>query len=172
MKKDIFNSAFWKSRLDGATELRESVFQTSQQNWDAVWQDHRRIIGENLPAFFDKPVLDAGCGYGRLSELFLSDAYIGVDQSPDLITKALECFPGKYFAVADLRELPYRDSYFSWAICISIQIMVIENAGYLEWEKIQNELLRVTTDGILCLEYGEGDTNTTSSTYSIVRKNK
>ena len=61
------------------------------------------------------PILDAGCGTGRmighlheLGHLHLA----GVDLSPGMIAQATSAYPEASFAVAELAELPYPDHHF------------------------------------------------------------
>ena len=97
-------------------------------------------------------MLDAACGYGRLSPIF--EKYIGVDFSPDFINIARKSFPKKEFLVANIKELPFEDNKFDWSICSSLKTMIEENSGEEEWNKMKKELLRVSKK-ILILEYTE-----------------
>lgn len=174
--KNVNDPSFWKDRIDEAIKngnLRYSVFKAPQEIWNQILQDHVNIIYNLVDP--SSNILDAGCGYGRLVDILQNNytgKYVGVDQSPDFINLAKEIHPEKEFYCLDLKKLPFEDNSFDISICTSLMIMVVQNLGWFEWEKIQNELLRVCKIGILCLEYGCTDTNTSSDTYYIIRKNK
>lgn len=175
--KNIYDNIFWKKRIEDAVKnnnLRYSVFKAPQNIWIDILNDHVNIIYNIIDR--ESNILDAGCGYGRLVDLldkkYYNGKYVGVDQSPDFIEIAKELYPDKEFYCLDLKKLPFEDNTFDISICCSLMIMIVQNLGWFEWEKIQNELLRVSKNGILCLEYGCSDTNTSSDTYYLIRKNK
>jgi ubiquinone/menaquinone biosynthesis C-methylase UbiE len=62
--------------------------------------------------------------------------------------------PNKNFVKADIKNLPFKDNEFDWAICSSIKQMIISNCGEKEWYAMQKELHRVCKK-ILILEYSE-----------------
>ena len=168
MSKPVDTVQFWKERLQDALlsgNIRHAVYKAPEKEWREICQHHKDILDSEL--LVDDHVLDAGCGYGRLLDLAHIDKkkYVGVDLSPDLIACAQQKYPGYYFMRGNLEQLPFEDNAFDIAVCISVMIMVVENIGWSAWERIQNELLRVTRRGIICLEYGTGDTLTESSTY-------
>lgn len=148
MGKPIFELDFWKERIIGSKKSRDfhSVYLTQDEQWKKIGSVHKDITDKEVKG----NVLDAGCGYGRLSEWF-SD-YIGVDFSPDFISWAKEKYPNKDFIVADLRKLPFEDNSFDWVVCNSIRQMVQANMGNEEWMKMEKELLRVGKK-VLILEY-------------------
>lgn len=150
MNKPINDLKFWKDRIDKAERPYFSVYRTSEGHWKEIWEEHKKIISNNIKP--DEFVLDAGCGYGRMSELFSKENYVGTDFSPDFILKAKELYPDKEFKQADLKALPFEDGYFDWAICVSIKRMVIDNLGEDEWNLMLKELKRVSNK-VLVLEY-------------------
>ena len=172
--KPVDDPSFWKERLDQAKltgDIRHSVFRAPENEWQKVCQDHVNIL--NRLILSDWSILDAGCGYGRGVDLMpptFRGRYVGVDQSQDFITIAGMKYPDEEFYCENLTNLPFDDDEFDLSICTSVMIMVVQNLGWFEWEKIQNELLRVSKRGILCLEYGVTDTNTASSTYYRIEK--
>ena len=175
--KAVDTKEFWKDRLDTAVEngnIRHSVFRAPEHMWQDLNKDHLKILNHTIEPT-DK-VLDAGCGYGRASQFIpvkteVGGKYVGVDQSSDFINLA-KAYDHKNheFYCEDLKCLPFDHEEFDWCVCISVMIMVVQNLGWSQWEKIQNELLRVSKRGIICLEYGLADTDTTSDTYYIIRK--
>ena len=66
------------------------------------------------------PVLDAGCGAGRMSGLLsrLGVDVSGIDVSAGMVDVARRTYPGLRFEVAELRNLPYPDMHlggvFAW----------------------------------------------------------
>ena len=81
----VDNTEFWKNRIAGAPQDENfygSVFNTSQDVWINILNEHMKIINELIDTKKDM-VLDAGCGYGRMAPYF--DNYVGLDFSPDFI---------------------------------------------------------------------------------------
>jgi SAM-dependent methyltransferase len=148
MSEPIDTIDFWRSRIERAKRgnMNYSVYLANRQLWEKIEALHASVLKNTVYG----RVLDAGCGYGRISGLI--DDYTGVDFSPDFIEWAKELNPGKTFIQADLKNLPFKDQEFDWAVCSSIKQMVIGNLGEAEWEKIRKELLRVAKK-ILILEY-------------------
>ena len=175
--KLVDTSEFWKQRIDDSKitgDIRHSVFRAPEQEWQKVCKDHKDIIKKTLKKKFLKgrvyDILDAGCAYGRGIDLLPKDwsgRYVGIDQSQDFINLAESKYPDYEFYCENLKHLPFEDNEFDVAICTSVMIMVVQNLGWFEWEKIQNELLRVSKC-ILCLEYGTTDTATASSTFYTI----
>lgn len=169
--KPVDDPLFWKQRLDQATlekAIEKSVYRCSKEEWDKINDYHLSII-KLIVSDSDK-VLDAGCGYGRNCSWYNPTQYTGVDFSPDFIAEANKRFPLYNFNIGNLSDLWYEDNSFDYAICTSVMIMIVQNCGWFAWEKIQNELLRVSKKGIICLEYGCGDTNTDYGTFYQIKK--
>jgi len=148
MPKPIDKIEFWKERIETAVKPHYSVYVIHEVGWKQIFNAHKTIISQLI-----KPtdtVLDAGCGYGRMSVLF--DNYTGVDFSPDFIELATKQFPNKNFIQADLKKLPFHEEQFDWAICVSIKKMVEDNLGIETWESMAKELKRVAKK-VLILEY-------------------
>lgn len=146
--KPIDKLEFWKDRIDRASGEREhhSVYVTTPADWAAIGVAHRAILEKLVSG----KVLDAGCGYGRVSEWV--DDYTGVDFSPDFVALARAKYPGKRFEVANLKALPFADGEFDWAVAVSIKDMVVGQMGEGEWGLMQAELSRVAKK-VLLLEY-------------------
>ena len=144
---------FWKKRITEAkrsNKMHYSVYLAGDVLWNRIYKAHKKVI-ESLIKPGDK-VLDAGCGYGRMSPLF--DNYLGIDFSEDFIKEAQQLYPDKHFEVQDLNKLPYVSQSFDWAIVISIKNMIIGNMGEEAWLPMEKELKRVCKK-VLILEYGE-----------------
>jgi SAM-dependent methyltransferase len=74
-------------------------------SWEAAQDVHDLVVLE-----LRGPVLDVGCGQGRLASLALDRAvaWIGVDSSPS----QLAANPYRPVVLADMRQLPFRDDVF------------------------------------------------------------
>jgi len=148
MSKPVNKEDFWKERIENAKRSREhySVYITSEEDWNHLNKVHERILKTECTG----KVLDAGCGYGRSSELF--DNYVGVDFSPDFIEIAKAKYPNKTFIQSKLEQLPFKDNEFDVAFCVSVKHMVVGNQGQEAWDIIEKELQRVAKK-VLILEY-------------------
>lgn len=153
MGKPIDDINFWKNRIDTAVKPHYAVYVAHEALWNRINLCHKELIEALIPK--DAKVLDAGCAYGRSSVFF--NNYTGVDFSPDFIAKAKEQYPDKEFIQANLKELPFEDKSFDWAVCISIKTMVSANLGEGEWQQMEKELKRVARK-ILILEYEDPTT--------------
>lgn len=144
--KPIDKHSFWKERIDNAQLEHYSVYICPESTWEHIGKTHKDILAKTVSG----KVLDAGCGYGRASEWI--DDYTGVDFSPDFISKAKQKYPNKTFLQADLKALPFKDKEFDWSFCISMKAMVVGQMGIEEWQKMEDELKRVSKK-VLLLEY-------------------
>lgn len=158
MTHPIFDPAYWRRRLEESGEPHHAVFKCSVERWEAVADKHRQILLREIRP--KTSVLDAGCGYGdlvRLMPAHWNRDYLGVDLSPDLISRAVRSNVGLRFLVADLRSMPFLgDGWFDVAVLRSIRPMVIRNAGQGEWDAMERELRRVAKH-LLFLEYDPED---------------
>lgn len=86
-------------------------------------------------------VLDIGCGQGICSIHLgkFQAAYVGIDPSPDLISRAQELYfdSNRKFAVGNVYEMPCPDSYFGAAFSIAVWHLLSDIT------KASNELRRV-----------------------------
>jgi len=154
---DVNNEEYWQYRLGKAEKagvLNYSVYLVNPSTWGQIFETHKKIIEELIPK--DAKVLDAGCGYGRMSQLFTKEQYTGVDFAPSLIEKAQELYPDKTFIVSKLEELPFkgkgRAKPFDWVLCVSVKGMIKGKSSSEHWEKMEAELKRVGKK-VLFLEY-------------------
>jgi len=160
MDKPVDKEEFWKDRIEYAKQQGKphfSVFLAHDLLWRQINEDHTRIIKEHVKD--TDTVLDAGCAYGRMSEIIPGD-YTGIDFSRDFIEDAKRLYPDKKFLVADLKDLPFKDKEFDIAVVVSIRHMIIANLGQEVWDKMQKELIR-TCKKVLILEYGVNDKDNT-----------
>ncbi len=87
-------------------------------------------------------VLDAGCGNGRLLELFKDKVidYTGIDISEKLINLARKKYSDNNFIVADTLNLPFPDNNFDKVFSIAV-LHTIPSCGLRQ--KVLFELRRV-----------------------------
>ena len=85
---------------------------------DSYWRFHRERFFELLPADVDGPVLDVGCGEGRLTRELRSGGWdiAGIDASPAMIDLAREADPNGDYRVADAAALPFENGAFALLI--------------------------------------------------------
>jgi SAM-dependent methyltransferase len=148
VRNPIESLDFWKERIERAKREHRNfaVYLTRPEKWKKIEALHASILKSTVSG----RVLDAGCGYGRISGLI--DDYTGVDFSPDFIEWAKELNPGKTFMVADLKDLPFKDKEFDWAVASSIKEMVVDQGAPGDWDKMAAELKRVAKK-VLILKY-------------------
>jgi SAM-dependent methyltransferase len=116
---------------DPACEQIEPTPEFDAREGYALWSDSYDEPGNPIIALEEAVVhelilpispgraLDAACGTGRhaahLAEL--GHAVIGVDLTPDMLTRARKRVPQARFELADLRELPFEDGSFDVIVC-------------------------------------------------------
>ena len=157
----VCDPGYWKARLDACDgEIHRSVFNGSIDQFSPLEADHRQALADEVRP--DDAILDAGCGYGRLYRLLPQSwrgQYIGADISPDLINEARRRYgeaSNRWFALADLRELPFRTNRFDLAVVCSIREMIRRNLGEPHWQVMEAEIHRVARR-VLYLGYGRWD---------------
>jgi len=85
------------------------------------------IIEELLEAGPSDVILDAGCGYGRVAEQLLSKGaqVVGVDISREMVIHCNRELQGDFAgAIADIGNLPFRDSSFDKIVCVGVLVHV------------------------------------------------
>lgn len=155
MLQPVDQAEFWRDRIARAVrEGREhySVYLTHKTAWDKIESVHAEILARHVPSAGYK-VLDAGCGYGRMSKYFTAEQYIGVDFSPDFIAAARVRHPDKRFVQSRLENLRmFLDQSFDVAFCVSMRAMITGNLGEPIWNRMERELKRVAKE-VIILEY-------------------
>lgn len=106
------------------------------------------IIRQTISNLTATRILDAGCGFGRLIGLLLSQfpnaEITGCDASPIMVQACNDAFPNeKRFAtkVGDLSQLPFESYTFDFIICIGVLMHVDDETTILK------ELCRVLSPG-------------------------
>jgi SAM-dependent methyltransferase len=94
----------------------ESDYDDNQERWQMNVSVRQRFAGtdvhepaaERIVAEARRPVLDVGCGDGRLRRLLPDDwPWVGVDRSPTMLSRA-----PRPAVLADARTLPFADGTF------------------------------------------------------------
>lgn len=167
--RPVDKKEFWLDRIERSkkSHIHHSVYGCNLNLWQALERHHIKLIKENIEE--GDRILDAACGYGRISKFFETDQYVGVDFSPDFINIAKSIFPNKKFLVADLKSLPFKDKEFNCVIGISIKAMIVRELGMDEWEKMESELRRVSKK-IILLEYSDGKENHFKNNIEIINE--
>lgn len=81
------------------------------------------IIEKLLEPNPDDVILDAGCGYGRVTERLLSRGarVVGVDISRKMISYCHRELQGDFAgAIGDVGDLPFRDGSFNKVVCVGV----------------------------------------------------
>jgi SAM-dependent methyltransferase len=77
-------------------------------------QPEREILARHAPRIRGGRILDLGVGAGRTTPhlLAISDRYVGVDNSAEMVAFAAARFPSTEMLVGDARDLPFADGAF------------------------------------------------------------
>lgn len=153
MSKPTQDLNFWKQRIKETGSIESGM--AVGFHWPTIDWLHRKHIKKHIKST-DK-ILDAGCGYGRISDWFDDKHYTGVDFLPEFIEEARKRHPKKKFILADLTTLPFDDQEFDWAILVSVKVVIRSDPnGEVRWQEAQKELKRVCKK-LLILEYGNSE---------------
>jgi SAM-dependent methyltransferase len=115
------------------------------------WRDpgEEVALGMVAPLVRSKRVLDLGVGGGRTVGLLalLTDQYIGVDYSPDMVAACQARYPNKDFRVVDGRDMSmFEDGSFEFVFFSYNGIDAVDEQGR---KRIYEEIQRILTeDGI------------------------
>jgi len=67
------------------------------------------------------PIVEVGCGYGRIGRLFDSTQYKGLDINPNAINRAKRELPGYHFeTITDLEQVPTCDTLLVYTVLLHI----------------------------------------------------
>jgi ubiquinone/menaquinone biosynthesis C-methylase UbiE len=101
------------------------------------------ILSRIRNAFRHKRILDIGIGGGRTTAALLdiSDNYIGIDFSPEMVAASRQRYPSVLFEVCDAREMSrFQDRSFDF---IMFSYNGIDNVGHSDRLRILGEIYRV-----------------------------
>ena len=93
------NKEYWNERVLDSKNDRDLVF--NSVDFNRFDTETRKI----LSIYKDAKVLDFGCGYGRMSDMFTN--YTGIDFSEEMIKLAKKKYHNKTFIVGDRVEGEY-----------------------------------------------------------------
>lgn len=164
MNKPTQDLNFWKQRIKetGSVESGMAV----GFHWPVIDSVHKEYIKEYIEP--GAKILDAGCGYGRISAWFEDEQYTGVDFLEEFIEEARKRHPNKKFVLSNLDKLPFKDKEFDWAILISVRVVIRSDPnGEEKWKKVEKELKRVSKK-IMILEYGNSDPREINKAFEIL----
>lgn len=119
-----------------------------QPGHDSYWQFHRDRFLQLLPPPDGRPLLDVGCGEGRLPRDLKARGYdvIGVDASPTLIEHARDADPGGDYRVADAAAIPLPDA----SLAVVTAFMSLHDIE--DMDGAVREIARVlVSDGCVCV---------------------
>ena len=124
---------------------------TGYRQWSETYDEPRNslfdfdepIMGEIMDALPIGTVLDAACGTGRYAARLVAQGHrvIGVDSSPDMLTRARARMPEVEFLLGDLNQLPLEDN----AIDIVVSGLALSHLPALE--PVMAEFARVLRPG-------------------------
>ena len=92
----------------------------------------RRLLGELAPNLARCRVLDAGCGYGSLLNLFheqgaAADKLFGIDLLPNRIRTARQQYPSITFREGNAEELDFPDDWFDLVTVFTVFSSILDN---------------------------------------------
>ena len=105
----------------------------------------------------DKPLLDAGCAYGRDMDVLSSRfglSVVGIDMSDELLQRGQQLHPQFDFKKMDVRHLGFEDEAFSGVWCNAVLL-------HLNDEDIREALAEfnrvLVAGGAICISFEEGE---------------
>ena len=108
---------YWNNRAKLGGSPQDLVFAST--NFNEFDKNTRQLLSQ----YKNLKVLDVGCGYGRLSDMF--EIYTGIDFSDEMIKLAMEKYPGKDFRVAET---------VSGSFDVVFEVMCLSSLGCTEQE--------------------------------------
>jgi SAM-dependent methyltransferase len=122
VRRLLDNDAFSTREL-----TREADPRTGYRSWSESYDEPGNpIIALEEPAVWSLVeslapgrALDAACGTGRHARRLaeLGHEVIGVDLTPEMLSRAAANVPGARFLEADLRDIPVQDGHFDLVVC-------------------------------------------------------
>jgi len=158
MKNLYDDKEFWVDRVAAAKARNDPyycVYRSGPLEWHRIRSGRISVMSKLIKP--EEKILDAGCAFGWLSQ-FVSNEYVGVDQTPALINYGKELYPKIKLVEAQLQNLPFEKNEFDWVVCSCVKhgIVEAEALGLMEkgrWNKIESEFLRVAKSAIIWPSY-------------------
>jgi SAM-dependent methyltransferase len=97
MIEDRTSEEYWNWRVQNHKDEERMIWYGDKWKWDSV----ELVSNHILSMFKGCSVLDLGCGYGRIANLFSPDKYLGIDFSEEMINLAKKKNPKHSFLVED-----------------------------------------------------------------------
>lgn len=114
----------------------------------APWPEFELLVdvinGRGVGAIHELPLLDVGCGNGRLLEAIPAVHYTGLDLSSQLLTRAQQRWPQHTFVHGSVLQLPFADAQFDIVTCIAT-LQHVPSLAYRQ--QAMRELARVLKPG-------------------------
>lgn len=109
---------FSKKMIDENRDVYDGIADQFSSTRDYLWEDLKPFAAYVSDG---DSILDAGCGNGRLYQLFSKNQvhYLGTDQSTGLLEEARGRFPGVPFELAPLESQPCTDDSIDTIFCIA-----------------------------------------------------
>lgn|SRR3989304_1904736 len=96
---DRLAKEYWNGRVKShKSNEKRMIWYGEEYKFDTL----DRVARSILSMFSDCTVLELGCGYGRLCDVFQPDKYTGIDFSKEMIKLAHEKYPQYSFSVNDM----------------------------------------------------------------------
>jgi len=133
-------------RLNRRTMASPRVVKTYSRN-DEVWPGERAIYERVRSDVRGRPILDLGVGAGRTVRplLALSEDYVGLDYTPEMVAVCRRRFPGARFEDGDARDLlRFPAGVFALVVFSCCGLGMVDHAGRL---RVLAEVRRVLAPG-------------------------
>lgn len=111
-------------------QAQQKLLEIVRRNYEEIAEDFSETRKELWPTMKELGnmvreggfVLDAGCGNGRLFEIFQHKKikYLGVDSNEELLRIAKNKYPGAEFMAADILDLSQIKNKFDWVFSIAV----------------------------------------------------
>lgn len=160
---------FWAMRVAKAKEDGVPHLSLYVGEWESRVEARKKVVEKYIPP--DQTVLDAGCGYGWMSQE-IPNPYCGIDQSHALIEYGKELYPDVELYCTKLEDLDISialskyfggsPTTFDWVVCSGLKwsILECEKSGSMEkgkWERIESNLRSITKNLIIWPQSTEVD---------------
>lgn len=113
----------WRARFEEFAEHREDDAGIAGWTPTGLEARLRRFLGLWRPGDPGARWLDAGCGAGTYTRELLARGHdvVGIDYSAPTIRKVVaRGITGAAFAIANIREMPFRDASFAGVLCFGV----------------------------------------------------
>ena len=130
-----------------------------QARWDAVPADEGTLNLMRYPGVYaqqimpriDGPVLEAGCGAGRVVRYFhdIGHDIVGIDFIPDVLHKIRDADSSVRLAAADILKLPFPDEAFGGVLAFGLYHNLESDLGHA----LEETRRTLRSGGLLCASF-------------------